>query len=75
MEPKTTSWVVVGLGVVVSIIGQMSRPVNSVPEYWVSVLPISSWESWICLDPQSDRSPDAGLLNPGTHYFETYRDS
>lgn len=26
MEPKTTSWVVVGLGVVVSIIGQMSRP-------------------------------------------------
>ncbi len=26
MEPKTTSWVVVGLGVVVSIIGQISRP-------------------------------------------------
>ena len=26
MEPRTTSWVVVGLGAVVSIIGQMSRP-------------------------------------------------
>ncbi len=26
MEPKTTSWVVVGLGAVVALIGQMSRP-------------------------------------------------
>lgn len=26
MEPKTTSWVVVGVGAVVSIIGQMMRP-------------------------------------------------
>ncbi len=26
MEPKTTSWIVVGLGAVVSLIGQMSRP-------------------------------------------------
>ena len=26
VEPKTTSWVVVGLGAVVSLIGQMSRP-------------------------------------------------
>ena len=26
MEPKTTSWVVVGVGAVVSLIGQMSRP-------------------------------------------------
>ncbi len=26
MEPKTTSWIVVGVGAVVSIIGQMMRP-------------------------------------------------
>jgi Na+/phosphate symporter len=26
VEPKTTSWVVVGVGAVVSLIGQMSRP-------------------------------------------------
>jgi hypothetical protein len=26
VEPKTTSWIVVGLGAVVSLIGQMSRP-------------------------------------------------
>lgn len=26
VEPRTTSWIVVGLGAVVALIGQMSRP-------------------------------------------------
>ena len=59
MEPKTTSWVVVGLGVVVSIIGQMSRPGGLGAGILEFRYCHSSWESWICLDPQSD-----GVLMP-----------